>query len=397
MNTPALQQKPSPSRKKGAHVIAISSGKGGVGKTNIATNLGIMLASRGKRVCIFDADTNLANINILLNINPPYTLQQVLSGEKEINEILVGGPAGLQIVPAASGIAEFIELDRAQQERLLSALKQLESHFDYLLIDTAAGISDSVLNFLQAATHTVLMITPEPTSLTDAFSLLKVLKQRGSNHTILTVVNMASSADNAHAIFRRFKGAVAKYLQLNVRFLGYVLSDVELTHSVIEQEAMVVRVPSGVASRCILKLSNRLEQYLEQDKSETSFSAFWNQQLAPVNEDEHNLQAVPSGNDHAAAIKEVQHYLQQGNAKEAEALLLQLTQSWIERFETVPAALLKEIKKQLAAEATTDQSPTVVKAEPVASTLPEQSQDLPGLQQAMHYAQLLAKAESKYL
>jgi len=163
VNTPALQQNPPPSRNKSAHVIAISSGKGGVGKTNIATNLGITLASHGKRVCIFDADTNLANINILLNINPPYTLQQVLSGEKEIEDILVDGPAGLQIVPAASGIAEFIQLGRVQQERLLAALKQLESRFDYLLIDTAAGISDSVLNFLQAAPYTVLMITPEPT------------------------------------------------------------------------------------------------------------------------------------------------------------------------------------------------------------------------------------------
>jgi len=207
---------------------------------------------------------------------------------------------------------------------------------------------------------------------------------------------MASSADNAHAIFRRFKGAVAKYLQLNVRFLGYVLSDIELTHSVIKQEAMVVRTPSGVASRCILNLANRLEQHLEHNESEAGFTTFWNDQLTPADEGEHNLQAIKSGNDHAAAIKEVLCYLQQRNAKETEALLLQLTQSWIERFETVPATLLEEIRKQPAPEATTDQSPTVI-VESVASTLPEQSQDLAGLQQAMHYAQLLAKAESKYL
>ncbi len=390
MSASVLQQKSSFIHKSTAHVIAVSSGKGGVGKTNVVTNLGITLASRGKKVCIFDADTNLGNINILLNINPPYTLQQVLSGERKIEEILVDGPAGVQIVSAASGIAEFVELDRVQQERLLSALKQLETHFDYLLIDTAAGISDSVLNFLQAAPYTVLLITPEPTSLTDAFSLIKVLKQRGLKRSIFTVVNMALSASDARAIFRRFKGAVEKYLQLNVGFLGYILSDIELTHSVIEQQAVVMRNPSGVASRCILDLSSRLEQYMEHDEGKTSFSAFWDEQLAPLDKIETAPQLVAM--DHAAVVD---HYLQQGRAEETEALLLQLTQGWMKRFGTLPASLLEEVSACSAAEATIDQAPAEGETAPLAFTSSEPQQDQVGLQQAIHYAQLLGKTESK--
>lgn len=393
-----MQQRPLPTQTGAARVIAVSSGKGGVGKTNLVTNLGITLASRGKRVCIFDADTNLANINILLNINPPYTLQQVLSGEREIEEILVDGPAGLQIVPAASGIAEFVELGRVQQERLLTALKQLESRFDYLLIDTAAGISDSVLNFLQAAPYTVLIITPEPTSLTDAFSLIKVLKQRGLNHSIFVVVNMAPSATNASAVYKRFKEVVAKYLRLNTRFLGYVLSDKELTRSVIQQKAVVMRVPSGVASRCIRNLCNRLEQYLEHDEGAASFSAFWDERLALLDEDRDDQQIVQSESDHATAIEGMQRYLQQGSAEETEELLLQMTRSWVERFGSVPSALLEEVGACQATEVITDQHPAMVVAGPLVPTSPElpQDQDLAGLQQAMHYARLLAETESEH-
>ncbi len=162
-----------------SRVIAVSSGKGGVGKTSISVNLAIALASRGKRVCVFDADTSLANVNILLNIAPRHTLEQVLDGSRRIEEILVQGPGGITIVPAASGIAQFASLDFKQQTLLLQALHVLEQQFDYQIIDTAAGISENVTTFLEAADHCVLVVTPEPTSLTDAFALVKVLQRRG--------------------------------------------------------------------------------------------------------------------------------------------------------------------------------------------------------------------------
>lgn len=136
---------------KQAKVIAISSGKGGVGKTNITTNLGIALALRGSEVCIFDADTNLANINILLGLHPSYTLEHFLNGERTIDEILQDGPRGVKIVPGASGIAEHTNLSTSQREKLVEALAELERRFDYLLIDTAAGIDDTVISFIQAA------------------------------------------------------------------------------------------------------------------------------------------------------------------------------------------------------------------------------------------------------
>ncbi|MFQ5437172.1 MAG: AAA family ATPase, partial [Anaerolineae bacterium] len=150
-------------------VIAITSGMCGVGKTNITSNLGIALANRGARVCIFDANTSLANINSVMGLNPSYTIEHLLCGEKSIDDIIIDGPKGVKIVPAASDIAKCAQLDPEQRRRLIEALAKLEERFDYLLIDTAAGVSDTVLNFILSAQYVVLVISPEPTSLSDAF------------------------------------------------------------------------------------------------------------------------------------------------------------------------------------------------------------------------------------
>jgi hypothetical protein len=163
-----------------ARTLAFTSGKGGVGKTCVSANLGVALAQQGQRVCIFDADTGLANVNILLNLRPQYTLEHLLKGEKTIAEILHHGPDNLEIVPAASGIAECADLDADRQRRLLDALSALEASFDYLLIDTAAGAGSQVLSFLQSAEAIFLVITHEPTSLTDAFSLLRLYPVSGA-------------------------------------------------------------------------------------------------------------------------------------------------------------------------------------------------------------------------
>jgi MinD-like ATPase involved in chromosome partitioning or flagellar assembly len=156
-------------------VIAISSGKGGVGKSSIAVNLGISLAKTGARVCIFDADTGLANVNILLGLTPQYSLEHVLFGAKAIEEVMMEGPHGLKIVPGANGISECVNLHPRQQLRLTGELARIEEDFDYILVDTAAGISDTTLDFISASQHALVVLTPEPTSLTDALSLIKLL------------------------------------------------------------------------------------------------------------------------------------------------------------------------------------------------------------------------------
>jgi len=262
-----------------SRVLAVSSGKGGVGKTSISVNLAIALASRGKRVCVFDADTSLANVNILLNIAPKHTLEQVLDGSKRIEEILVTGPGGITIVPAASGIAQFASLGAEQQTLLLQALQVLEQQFDYLLIDTAAGISDNVMVFLEAADQCLLVVTPEPTSLTDAFALVKVLRRRGSATPIHVLTNMVDSYPGSVDIFKRLNGAARRYLQTELSYLGYVPRDDFVRQSVQRQIPVTIGFPICQASYRFHALTDSLEAIYRQQPARRSFSLFWSRLL----------------------------------------------------------------------------------------------------------------------
>ncbi len=266
------------------HVIAITSGKGGVGKSNIAVNLGIALSQQGEKVCLFDADINLANTNILLGLTPTLTLHDFLSKRLDISEILTSGPEGIQIVPAATGIADFTHLDRPQQTHMLSALQDLEKDFDYLLIDTAAGVDEILINFLLAAPYTIIAITPEPTSLTDAFSVLKALKEHDFTQPVFVIVNMVDGRAVAHDAFKRFNGAVTKYLKLKPRYLGYIPNDNRLSESVRNQQAVLLRHPAAQASRSILDIARRLKQLLDanMESGDSSFSAYFDALVGPV-------------------------------------------------------------------------------------------------------------------
>ena len=252
-----------------ALAIAITSGKGGVGKTNITTNLGISLANSGNNVCIFDADTSLANINILLGLRPENTLEQFFSGEKEIDDILLTGPSNVKIVPSANGIAELSDLGEEQQSRLVTGLQTLEEQFDYILIDTAAGISENVIRFIQSAQYAVVVISPEPTSLTDAFSLVKVLQRRHYDKPVYTLVNMAKNYKHSMEVFKRFSHAVNKYVHLKVRYLGYIPMDLAMRNAVATQTPVVVSQPRSPAARCISLLTQiMVKHFTSEDHSE---------------------------------------------------------------------------------------------------------------------------------
>ena len=194
----------SDSSRKFARVIAITSGKGGVGKSSLSLNLAIELSRLNNRVCLFDADTNLANINIMTGLTPDATLHDLLNGKKTLEQVLMHGPGGIEILPAASGIMDFISFDPQQQDLMIGLVKKLEQIFDYVLIDTAAGINETVLSFLRAAPETIITITTEPTSLTDAFSLLKVLKKQGFSQPVQVLVNKAPSFESAREALSRF-------------------------------------------------------------------------------------------------------------------------------------------------------------------------------------------------
>ncbi|MCB1664312.1 MAG: MinD/ParA family protein [Pseudomonadales bacterium] len=260
-------------------VIAVSSGKGGVGKTNVSVNLAIALARKGHRICVFDADTSLANVNILLNLTPEFTLEHVLNGSKRIEDILLQGPGDITIVPAASGIAEFASLSVPQQKLLLQALTTLEQQFDYLIIDTAAGISENVTTFLQSTEHCVLIVTPEPTSLTDAFALMKVMRRRHCESRIHVLTNMVDNYLNSVDIYKRLSGAASRYLNADVDYLGYVPRDESLRLSVQKQVPVMIAYPGSQASYRFQALADSLENIYRAQPTRRSFSLFWRKLL----------------------------------------------------------------------------------------------------------------------
>ncbi len=327
------------------HVIAITSGKGGVGKSNIAVNLGIALSQQGERVCLFDADINLANTNILLGLTPTLTLHDFLREQLDISEILTPGPEGIQIVPAATGIADFTHLDRPQQTHMLSALQDLEKDFDYLLIDTAAGVDETLINFLLAAPYTIIAITPEPTSLTDAFSLLKALKEHDFAQPVFVIVNMVDSRAVAHDAFKRFSGAVSKYLKLKPRYLGYIPNDNRLSESVRNQQAVLLRHPAAQASRCILEISRRLKQSLDAntESGDSSFSAYFDAlvgpDLSPPVVEECTSGKIDDEPESVWNARKAMQYLQGIKPDEAVGLLAEVILNWNEENRATSLAL----------------------------------------------------------
>jgi len=259
----------------------VASGKGGVGKTCLSTNLSIALSQMGYRVCLFDADTSLANVNIILNIQPKFTLEHFISEGQDMDDILVPAPGGIDIVPGATGITSLLSLSGEQQTRLLSGLRSLESSYDYLLIDTSAGVDAPLLKFIEAAPYIVLTITHEPTSLTDAFSLLKVMKSKGIIKPIHVIVNMAQNKMSALAAYKRFSDAVAKYLHLEVSSLGFVPADPLVSRAVTNQHPLLLKYHSSSAGLCIQRIAQRLVQAITQAKpAKVGFSGFFGQMMS---------------------------------------------------------------------------------------------------------------------
>ncbi|MDD2760398.1 MAG: MinD/ParA family protein [Methylomonas sp.] len=266
---------PATSNKNRSHVMVFTSGKGGVGKTCVTTNVAIAMAHRGAKVCVFDADTGLANINILLGLRPEFTLEHVLSGEKTIHDIVIKTGQDVAVVPGASGVAELANMGAGSVKRLFEALAELEAEYDYFLIDTAAGVAESVLQFVESAPFTFLLITPEPTSLTDAFSLLKLLNGRGYQGRLRVIVNMAADYPQATETYRRFAAAVDKYLELKVEYGGFVARDELFPKSVVKQNPIVEFSGDAPASRCLYALADNVLKHIGSEDAESGLADYW--------------------------------------------------------------------------------------------------------------------------
>ncbi|MBP1759499.1 MAG: ATPase involved in chromosome partitioning [Firmicutes bacterium] len=239
-------------------VIAVTSGKGGVGKTSFTVNLALALAEYGQRITILDGDLGLANVDIAFGLSARYTIEHLLSGEKTIEQILLIGPRGIAIVPGGSGVQRLANLERDKLKNVIANLGRLEKMTDILIIDTGAGLGHTVINFLQAADDIIMVTTPEPTALTDAYGLLKSLRQEAGEVPIHVVINRVRSEADALATFKRLETAVHKFLEGSLNLLGWVYDDPLVGRSVMQQDPLGISFPESSGYQCIQWIASKV-------------------------------------------------------------------------------------------------------------------------------------------
>jgi len=256
-------------------VVAVASGKGGVGKTNLVINLGIALAKKGKKVLILDADLGMANIDVLMDISPKYNLQHLLSGQKSLADIIVEGPNQIKIVPGGSGISELADITDEKRGRLISGFIEIENQSDITLIDTGAGISKNVLSFILAAKEALIITTPEPTAITDAYGLIKVINQRNIDIDIELLINMASNEREAKEISERIVLVSKQFLNKHVEDFGFILKDNAINQAVRKQQPFIISFPYSNASKCINNIANRFDDMAPKNSKGDGFRGFF--------------------------------------------------------------------------------------------------------------------------
>lgn len=238
-------------------IITVTSGKGGVGKSNFVVNLAITLVQKGKKVLIFDADIGMGNDDVLMGIYPKNSVLDLINGKLAIEDIIVNGPEGVKLLPGGSGLNNIEDLQQNQRDLFLKKIEMLEG-FDYIFIDTGAGISRSVLAFIACSDEVILVTTPEPTSLTDGYSLLKAVDHFKIKDKASIVVNKILEKKEGDQTFSKFKMAVNRFLKLDVNFLGVVYEDRKLIMSVREQLPFIIGYPNCDAAKCIKTIAEKI-------------------------------------------------------------------------------------------------------------------------------------------
>lgn len=250
----ALQGQP-PRR---ARVIAVTSGKGGVGKTTVTANLGLALAELGQAVTILDADLGMANVDLLLGLNSGGTLTHLINGEKTLDEIVIEGPGGLRVIPGASGLADLANLNEWQFGRLLDSLMQVEESSDIVLVDTGAGLSRNVTNFFLAADEVLLVTNPEPPATLDAYGVLKTLAEQNNRQRVSLIINRAATTAEALAVADRLADTAERFLGFRPEYLGAVLEDRHAVEAVKRQALLVQQYPNSSAAQSVRRLAAQL-------------------------------------------------------------------------------------------------------------------------------------------
>lgn len=260
-------------------VIAVTSGKGGVGKTNISVNLAVALGARGARVLAIDADLGLANMDIVMGLAPTYTTAELVRGDATIDEVLVQGPENVWLLPGASGQYDLANLTDIQRQDLFSAVDTLEDRFDVLVVDTGAGVGSNSIGFASAAKEIIVVVTPEPTSVADAYGMLKVLCTRCGVRRVKVLTNLVQGDREGELVFRRLANLAARFLSISLDHLGSIPRDASVGRAVMRGEPALCAFPTSTASRAIEAIAERLISADEPDERQGAMRLFWRRLL----------------------------------------------------------------------------------------------------------------------
>ncbi len=260
-------------------VLSVTSGKGGVGKTAVVANLAVTLAKQGKKVLIIDADLGLANIDVVLGLSPRYNLSHFFNGERSLAEVMIAGPHGLKILPASSGVQQYTRLDAQLKMRLIESLDALEEQFDLVLIDTEAGISDNVTYFNVAAQDILVVTSPEPTAITDAYALMKLLSTQYHQKRFLLAVNSVREPDEGLDVFEKLTMVSGRYLDIFLDYLGCIPFDRTMHEAVREQQVIVDLYPDHPLTGAFATLAENLLETPVNNQAQGNLQFFWKQFL----------------------------------------------------------------------------------------------------------------------
>ena len=267
------------SENKLTKVLAITSGKGGVGKTNIVANLGYNLSKLRKKVLLMDADVGLGNVDVLLGLSPKYNISHVLSGKKDLKDIVIKFTDNFHIIPASSGIQEITNLSKKEKLILMEQINDLGSNYDYFLIDTGAGIYDTVTFFCNAAQEIFVVATSDPTSITDAYALMKVMNKKFGENSFNLIVNLAKSQKEAINVYTNLSLVMDRFLGANLNFTGYILNDPNLVKSVKNQKLVSEMFPASSSAKCFKQLAKTIDKMEFNLEKKGSIQFFWNKLL----------------------------------------------------------------------------------------------------------------------
>ena len=261
-------------QNKKTKTIAITSGKGGVGKTSLAVSLSIALAQRGASLTLLDADLGLANINVILGIIPKYNLYHVIKGKKKLKDIVIDIPEGIKIIAGASGFHQLANLDIKQRSEFIKSVSELDSD-DFMIIDTGAGISQNVLSFVMASDDVIVITTPEPTAITDAYGIIKSIASQSADKPVKLIVNRVASVAEGKRVAQRVINIAGQFLNVKVENLGFIFDDIYVGKSVRIQKPFILSYPKSKASVCVSMIADRIANRQTTEPRGSGMTAFF--------------------------------------------------------------------------------------------------------------------------